>query len=78
MVVGDEAFVEAKLTERDFQKVEARKLRRYAALNAVFDTRLLKGPGGKLLPVYQLVRNVLAAQQHGKRLAVIVVKNREL
>ncbi len=76
MVVGDEVFVEAKLTERDFQDVEATKLRQYAALDALFDTSLLRGSGRKSLPVYQLVRNVLAAQQHGKRLAVIVHSDR--
>jgi hypothetical protein len=58
-------FLEAKLTESNFQNTTPRLIERYRDLETVFDlSRLLSAktrrPDGKI-PGYQLIRNVLAA-----------------
>ena len=59
MKLGDMLF-EAKLTESDFQPVDAAVLRAYRDFDDVFETAELPKEGGKLAS-YQLIRNVLAA-----------------
>jgi hypothetical protein len=59
MKLGDMLF-EAKLTESDFQPVDAVVLRAYRDFDDVFETAELRKEGGKLAS-YQLIRNVLAA-----------------
>jgi hypothetical protein len=57
----DNLFLEAKLTESNFQTAAPRLIERYRDLEAVFDlTRLPRKPTGAI-PGYQLIRNVLAA-----------------
>jgi hypothetical protein len=57
----NDLFVEAKLTESNFQTAPSRLIERYRDLEAVFDlTRLPRRPDGAILG-YQLIRNVLAA-----------------
>jgi hypothetical protein len=70
MVLGD-TFVEAKLTEKDFTSKPKAIVYRYAALREVFDVDLLPA-GAENFHGYQLIRNVLAAAQHGKRLIVLL------
>ena len=54
-------FLEAKLTESDFQTATPRLIERYRDLETVFDlTRLPRNPTGAIHG-YQLIRNVLAA-----------------
>jgi hypothetical protein len=54
-------FLEAKLTESNFQTATPRLIERYRDLETVFDlTRLPRKPTGAILG-YQLIRNVLAA-----------------
>jgi hypothetical protein len=54
-------FLEAKLTESNFQTATLRLIERYRDLEAVFDlTRLPRNPTG-VIQGYQLIRNVLAA-----------------
>lgn len=70
MRMGDTIF-EAKLTERDFTSRRRDHVFRYRALPKVFEVALL--PGDKeTLHGYQLIRNVLAAAQHGLRLIVLL------
>jgi hypothetical protein len=64
-------FVEAKLTEADFTVTSEAHIRRYKKLDACFDVAFLPREEGALLG-YQLIRNVLAAQQHGKGLLVLL------
>ena len=54
-------FVEAKLTEGDFQRAPLRLLRRYRDLEDVFDVERLPGANGGVAS-YQLIRGVLAAR----------------
>ncbi len=54
-------FLEAKLTESNFQTAAPRLIERYRDLETVFDlTRLPRNPTGAIQG-YQLIRNVLAA-----------------
>jgi hypothetical protein len=63
MRIGNAIF-ESKLTERDFTSKAFAVVERYRALNEVFDTAALpKSPSE--YKSYQLIRNVLAAAQHG-------------
>jgi hypothetical protein len=58
--LGD-LFVEAKLTESNFQTATLRLIERYRDLETIFDlTRLPRKPTGTIQG-YQLIRNVLAA-----------------
>jgi hypothetical protein len=59
MLLGD-LLVEAKLTESDFQQVDASRVEAYRDLETVFDVEQLPRIGEKLAS-YQLIRNVLAA-----------------
>ena len=70
MLLGD-TFVEAKLTEGDFTSKSKEMVLRYAALQQVFDVDLLPSDEQNFCS-YQLIRNVLAAAQHGKKLIVLV------
>jgi len=70
MVFGD-TFLEAKLTEKDFTSTPEANVFRYAALKKVFDVNLLPADE-KNFHGYQLIRNVLAAAQHGKKLIVLL------
>lgn len=70
MLLGD-TLVEAKLTEKDFTSKPKAKVFRYAALREVFDVDLLPADE-KNFHGYQLIRNVLAAAQDGKRLIVLL------
>jgi hypothetical protein len=63
MRVGD-LLVEAKLTEWDFQVADARLVRRYRDVEAVFDTAELPLRNGKHVG-YQLIRGILAAHAAG-------------
>jgi hypothetical protein len=54
-------FVEAKLTEGDFQRAPLRLLTRYRDFEGVFDAERLPA-AGHMLDSYQLLRGVLAAQ----------------
>jgi hypothetical protein len=64
-------IVEAKLTERDFTSRPKAHVRRYAALDEVFDIDCLPAVGERFHG-YQLIRNVLAAEQHNKALIVLL------
>ena len=70
MLLGD-TLVEAKLTEKDFTSKPEAIVSRYAALRDVFDVNLLPADENTFHG-YQLIRNVLAAAQHGKRLIVLL------
>lgn len=70
MRLGD-TFVEAKLTEANFTSKPRSDVARYAGLDNVFDVEMLPG-NATHLHGYQLIRNVLAANQHGTRLVVLV------
>jgi hypothetical protein len=57
----DNLFLEAKLTESNFQTAAPRLIERYRDLETIFDlTRLARKPTGAIQG-YQLIRNVLAA-----------------
>lgn len=70
MVIGD-TIVEAKLTEGSFIAKPTAIVKRYSALEVVFDVTLLPRRGDEWRG-YQLIRNVLAASQHSKRLVVLI------
>lgn len=55
---------EAKLTESDFTTRPKAHVFRYASLLTVFEVDLLPGDGA-VFSAYQLIRNVLAAHEHG-------------
>lgn len=63
MRVGAHLF-EAKLTEADFTERPRAVVLRYRSLARVFDVDALPWNGDTLMS-YQLVRNVLAAEEHG-------------
>lgn len=56
--------IEAKLTEQDFKLGPLSKVQRYLRLGDVFDADALPRKNGQF-ESYQLIRNVLAADQHG-------------
>ena len=70
MRLGD-LLVEAKLTESGFQSVPPRLLRRYAALEEVFDIDELSQDARGQIRSYQLIRGVLAAHATGCSFAVL-------
>jgi len=63
-------FVEAKLTETDFQSKARAVVETYRDLKEVFDSRSLPTRGNNFLS-YQLIRNVLAAHASGASFCVI-------
>lgn len=63
--------VEAKLTEADFTARPEAHVVRYKNLSSCFDLDSLPRKGGAILG-YQLIRNVLAADQHNAGLVVLV------
>jgi hypothetical protein len=74
MRLGD-TICEAKLTEHDFTSRSVDHVKRYAALDSVFEVDRLPRDG-KAVAGYQLIRNVLAAAQHRLRLAVLIDSRR--
>ena len=64
-------FVEAKLTESDFQSARPQLLERYAGFESCFETALLPRNRGHFRS-YQLLRDVMAAQHHGARFLVML------
>ena len=70
MLLGD-TFVEAKLTEKDFTSKPKDQVRRYSAFPDTFDVDLLPADE-KHFHGYQLIRNVLAAAQHNRKLIVLL------
>ena len=71
----DGVFVEAKLTERDFTKRQEAVLDRYVMLSEVFDLTALPRSDSQYLH-YQLIRNVLAAHQHGADFVLLIDSRR--
>ena len=63
-------LIEAKLTEKDFTKKRVDAVERYRDFGAVFESSILLTQDGHYLH-YQLIRNVLAAYQHGFRFRLI-------
>ncbi|HLJ30268.1 MAG TPA: hypothetical protein VKY85_26410 [Candidatus Angelobacter sp.] len=63
-------FVEAKLTEGDFQKKNPAVVESYRDLNKVFDVEALPRSGNQYIS-YQLIRNVLAAHASDASFCVI-------
>lgn len=70
MSLGD-LFVEAKLTEGDFQRASAKLVHRYALLEGVFDTDQLPRKRDEYQS-YQLIRGILAAEHCSKSFVVLV------
>jgi hypothetical protein len=68
-------FFEAKLTEVDFTKRPKGHVLRYAALLAVFDVDRLPVAEDDFMG-YQLIRNVLAADQHNAEFIVLLDQRR--
>ena len=57
----DNLFLEAKLTESNFQTAPPRLIERYCDLEAIFDLTRLPRKNTGVIQGYQLIRNVLAA-----------------
>lgn len=74
MRLGD-LILEAKLTEHDFTTRPKQHVRRYRRLREQFDTGSLPVVGDSFKG-YQLIRNVLAAEQHGATLIVLLDQRR--
>jgi Restriction Endonuclease associating with ARP len=74
MRLGD-TLVEAKLTEKSFTERGKPHVSRYTAIPRVFDIDLLPSNADEFFG-YQLIRNVLAADQHGLRLMVLIDSRR--
>lgn len=68
-------LVEAKLTESDFTRRPEPHVLRYSGLERCFDLDSLPRESGEITG-YQLIRNVLAAEQHGARLLVLIDQRR--
>lgn len=68
LALGDEVLIEAKLTEGSFTERETEIVEAYTDLEKTFDTTALprRGTMNKYVS-YQLIRNVLAAEQTGRR-----------
>lgn len=64
-IVGNQTvFCEAKLTEEDFTTKSTSHVHRYLHFAAVFEPAKLRTAGGVYLD-YQLIRNIIAAHEHG-------------
>jgi len=74
MEIGD-LFVEAKLTEADFVSKDIAKVSKYTHLATYFHIEQLPSDGKKFT-TYQIIRNLLAAIQHGKRHALFCDERR--
>jgi hypothetical protein len=74
MAIGD-CFVEAKLTEKDFCRKHACEVLKYTALENVFHVDMLS-MCDEYFDDYQVIRNLLAAIQHGKRHLLICDERR--
>ena len=68
--------VEAKLTETGFTAKPEVALRRYAELDSVFNVSELPHTGAGLYDDYQIIRNVLAAWEHGLRFRLLYNQRR--
>lgn len=69
MVLGSEMLVEAKLTEAGFTSVPVEKMKSYSRFAETFDAPLLRK--GDSYKHYQLIRNVLAADQTNRRFTLL-------
>lgn len=74
MEIGD-LFVEAKLTEPDFVRKDAAEVSKYTQLATHFHVEQLPR-NGEVFTSYQIIRNLLAAIQHGKRHALFCDERR--
>lgn len=74
-MVMEDVFFEAKLTEKDFTEKEASVVRGYDQFEALFQTASLSRLGDRY-DNYQIIRNLLAAAQHGKRHILICDERR--
>jgi hypothetical protein len=70
MVLNDEIFCEAKLTEKNFSFDLKMKIERYDKFDAVFEKTLLDQTKTEYAN-YQLIRNILAADKKKKRFALL-------
>ena len=70
MSLGD-LFVEAKLTEGDFQRAPAKLVHRYAQFEEVFDVNGLPTTHDQYQS-YQLIRGILAAEHYRRSFVVLV------
>jgi hypothetical protein len=70
MLLGD-VIVEAKLTETDFTAKPEAQVSKYASLASCFDVETLPRENGSFAG-YQLIRNVIAAHEQGRRLVVLI------
>jgi hypothetical protein len=64
-------FLEAKLTESNFQSASARLIERYRDLETIFDITRLPRKDTGVMQGYQLIRNVLAAYSSGASFCVL-------
>ncbi len=69
--IDEPLFVEAKLSEADFQTARPELLARYHVFPECFDSALLPRSRGSFRS-YQLLRNILAADHHAARFAVVL------
>jgi hypothetical protein len=69
-------FIEAKLTEGDFQTARCDLVRRYRDLESIFDVARLPNSKEKFRSC-QLIRGALAAHQHGASFAVFCDQRRQ-
>lgn len=67
----DTLLIEAKLTETGFQTARPALLARYPALETTFDSQRLPRNGRNEVLGYQLIRNILAADHHQARFALL-------
>jgi hypothetical protein len=68
-------FIEAKLTEGDFQRAPLRLLARYRDFESTFDPEQLPAVNG-VMHSYQLIRGVLAASAHAASFIVFCDRRR--
>ncbi|WP_419806580.1 PGN_0703 family putative restriction endonuclease [Terriglobus sp.] len=69
-------LIEAKLTETGFQTARPALLARYPAFESTFDTARLPRNGRNDFLGYQLIRNILAADHHSARFALLADSRR--
>lgn len=74
MVFGEEMLVEAKLTEAGFTSVPVAKMECYQRFLETFDAPSLRV--GSAYRHYQLIRNVLAADQSKRRFTLLIDERR--
>lgn len=66
----EDLLIESKLTEADFQRKAADVVESYDLFGKVFHHKMLPR-SGKDYVNYQLIRNILAAQQHNRRFCLL-------